>query len=87
MKQCPVCKEMSFDDAETCFGCLHRFSDEEGTLAAQGRKGVGPAGSPNEACIPRDEVPHVVVRIDFPGFSNGAAGLVSVQRAGDAVGA
>ena len=28
MKTCPVCHAVAFDDAETCFGCLHRFGDE-----------------------------------------------------------
>lgn len=27
MKTCPVCGARAFDDAETCFGCLHRFGD------------------------------------------------------------
>ena len=27
MKQCPVCKSWAFDDARTCFGCLHPFGD------------------------------------------------------------
>ncbi|MDR2956560.1 MAG: hypothetical protein LBU61_00055 [Coriobacteriales bacterium] len=25
MKTCPYCQSVSFDDAETCFGCLFRF--------------------------------------------------------------
>ena len=29
MKVCPVCGARAFDDAATCYGCLHRF-DEEG---------------------------------------------------------
>ena len=29
MKTCPICGARAFDDAETCFGCLHRFVDEE----------------------------------------------------------
>lgn len=27
MKTCPICGARAFDDAETCFGCLHRFGD------------------------------------------------------------
>lgn len=27
MKTCPVCGAHAFDDAETCFGCLHRFEE------------------------------------------------------------
>ena len=26
MKTCPVCRAGAFDDAEVCYGCLHRFS-------------------------------------------------------------
>lgn len=29
MKTCPICHAATFDDAETCFGCLHRFEEEE----------------------------------------------------------
>ncbi|WP_087881572.1 hypothetical protein [Arabiibacter massiliensis] len=28
MKTCPICHARAFDDAEVCFGCLHRFADE-----------------------------------------------------------
>lgn len=31
MKQCPICQGTSFDDAQTCFGCLHRFEQEQET--------------------------------------------------------
>ena len=26
MKQCPICHSTAFDDAITCFGCLHEFA-------------------------------------------------------------
>lgn len=26
MKQCPICQAIAFDDAATCFGCLHEFN-------------------------------------------------------------
>lgn len=29
MKQCPICQSWAFDDSETCYGCLHRFTGEE----------------------------------------------------------
>lgn len=29
MKMCPVCRARTFDDAEVCYGCLHRFADEK----------------------------------------------------------
>ena len=28
MKTCPICGARAFDDAEVCYGCLHRFSDD-----------------------------------------------------------
>lgn len=38
MKDCPVCGAAAFDDALTCFGCLHRFESEA----------TDPAGMPVE---------------------------------------
>ena len=35
MKQCPICKSMAFDDAVTCFGCLHEFKPEDETAIAE----------------------------------------------------
>ncbi|MGN0301807.1 MAG: hypothetical protein ACI4BI_02920 [Anaerotardibacter sp.] len=32
MKECPICRELCFDDMEICFGCLHRFSSDEEVL-------------------------------------------------------
>lgn len=29
MKVCPVCGSRTFDDAETCYGCLYRFDHEQ----------------------------------------------------------
>ena len=29
MKVCPVCKARSFDDAQVCYGCLHKFTQQE----------------------------------------------------------
>lgn len=31
MKTCPICHARCFDDMETCYGCLHRFSGREST--------------------------------------------------------
>lgn len=28
MKTCPICQAVAFDDAQTCFGCMHRFVDD-----------------------------------------------------------
>ena len=29
MKQCPICQSLAFDDAATCYGCLHEFAGDE----------------------------------------------------------
>lgn len=30
MKACPICRAMTFDDAEVCYGCMHRFAEKAG---------------------------------------------------------
>lgn len=35
MKTCPVCKQTLFDDMESCFGCLHKFSKSEAASSKQ----------------------------------------------------
>lgn len=32
MKTCPICKARAFDDAQVCYGCLHRFAEGEDEL-------------------------------------------------------
>ena len=39
MKQCPICQSWAFDDAGTCYGCLHKFTGEE-PLPAPAREGA-----------------------------------------------
>lgn len=29
MKVCPTCKSRCFDDMDTCYGCMHQFSDDD----------------------------------------------------------
>ena len=41
MKECPVCKAIAFDDAQVCYGCLHRFEPGEGAMSAVGNLGHG----------------------------------------------
>lgn len=33
MKQCPICHSLAFDDATTCYGCLHEFASDESAPA------------------------------------------------------
>lgn len=47
MKTCPVCHARAFDDAQMCFGCLHRF-DEPSQPVATAR----PVGRPQPAPCP-----------------------------------
>lgn len=32
-KTCPICGAICFADMDTCFGCLHQFSENENTTA------------------------------------------------------
>ncbi len=34
MKKCPICGAIAFDDARTCFGCLHEFRSDDGCESA-----------------------------------------------------
>lgn len=34
MKTCPICHARAFDDAEVCYGCLHRFADDRSAPTA-----------------------------------------------------
>ncbi len=34
MKTCPFCHSGAFDDAQICYGCLHRFTGEEPAVSA-----------------------------------------------------
>ena len=59
MKICPVCGARAFDDAKTCFGCLHPFTDGQmvhkiGEQAVQ----VG------KHAVRRLELPTLVISVD-----------------------
>lgn len=34
MRTCPICHTAVFDDMDTCYGCMHRFEEEEGRCDA-----------------------------------------------------
>ena len=44
MKTCPVCDAKAFDDAEICYGCMHRFDEDAGSV----QKTAAPMGAPPE---------------------------------------
>lgn len=55
MKLCPVCQARAFDDAETCYGCLHRFGEARSfpqNGVAGGRPLAVPPVSPEEGRKP-----------------------------------
>ena len=43
MKICPICHARAFDDAVTCYGCLHEFNDEDIVAAPEHEDSPGPA--------------------------------------------
>ncbi|MBQ9000584.1 MAG: hypothetical protein IJ087_01870 [Eggerthellaceae bacterium] len=36
MKTCPVCHATTFDDAEICYGCMHRYTEADEALSLPG---------------------------------------------------
>ena len=52
MRVCPVCHARAFDDAEVCYGCMHRFSGKEPAAApmpGSAHKGGAVGPLPQEA--------------------------------------
>ena len=52
MRVCPVCHARAFDDAEVCYGCMHRFSGKEPAAApmpGSAHKGGAVGQLPQEA--------------------------------------
>ena len=43
MKTCPICGAKAFDDASTCYGCLHSFDFEESSSEP---RNSSPSGMP-----------------------------------------
>lgn len=57
MKTCPICGAGAFDDATTCFGCLHRYDEPSATCAPLAHRLAGP---PLEVARPAEAVRSVV---------------------------
>ncbi len=53
MKVCPVCSARAFDDADTCYGCLHRF---ENPAVKEDGLNAGHDGACGESCHAREAV-------------------------------
>ena len=56
MKQCPICQSKAFDDATTCYGCLHEFTDDDFVPAAASALGQA-------AATANDDSPSFVIKI------------------------
>lgn len=85
MKTCPTCGARAFDDAEVCFGCLHRYGDEPArqpdaasapvAMAAGGRCPTSrPEATPPIPSKPRPAAPPRdgagwTVRFELPGYA------------------
>ncbi|MBQ9022216.1 MAG: hypothetical protein IJ113_09470 [Eggerthellaceae bacterium] len=55
MKVCPVCQTKSFDDMETCYGCMHHFNNEgsaESESVTKELEEISPAEPPQRIEIP-----------------------------------
>lgn len=82
MKTCPICGARAFDDAEVCYGCLHRYEGadmgEPGPVAPVAPPGPAtPAASPGPAApvaSPHASAPSGdagwVVRFELPGYES-----------------
>ena len=56
MKSCPVCGAVAFDDAQTCFGCLHRYG-ADGPSAGARVSAAPPAAAPAVTTAAPEEAP------------------------------
>lgn len=82
MKTCPICGARAFDDAEVCYGCLHRYEGADmgvpGPVAPVAPPGPAtPAASPGPAApvaSPCASAPSGdagwVVRFELPGYES-----------------
>ena len=57
MKQCPICHARTFDDAVTCYGCLHEFTEADNAAA------TGPEGHSAPAIVLDGAPPAFVIQI------------------------
>ena len=86
MKTCPVCKAIAFDDALVCYGCLHRFEEDEAArvmpddLGARMDAWLGASGGPG----PEDAPP---APIDVGGNPTGALRGAPAKADGEGSGA
>ena len=77
MKSCPVCKARCFDDMEICYGCMHRFEQEEGNGDAPIGKEAAPAGQVVEQVATEQASADAAAM--SPGTVAASAGMVDAQ--------
>lgn len=75
MKTCPVCKARCFDDMEVCYGCLHRFRENDSVASSSSEemqwKPEDPFQGERESFEPQhqqasDSLPAVLPAFDGP---------------------
>ena len=80
MKTCPTCGARAFDDAEVCFGCLHRYGEEPvrpnvamPTMLSSPGTGhcptLRPKAAPAEPKAPPRDGAGWTVRFELPGYA------------------
>ena len=75
MKRCPACNGRSFDDAEICYNCFHRFKDDETRTEGSGSQkmialDVGPS-TPSWSEITREELAqNLNLKVDLNDFNS-----------------
>ena len=72
MKTCPICGARAFDDAEVCYGCLHRYEGAEAGVPGP----VAPLASPGPAVPAASPGPAVPVASPCASAPSGDAGWV-----------
>ncbi len=77
MKSCPVCKARCFDDMEICYGCMHRFEQEEGNGDVPIGKEAAPAGQVVEQVATEQASADAAAM--SPGTVAASAGMVDAQ--------
>lgn len=70
MKTCPVCGAGAFDDASTCYGCMHRYGEADPARivepTAEAMRPV-PQPAPAASRTLQHEGPGWIVRFELPG--------------------
>lgn len=77
MKVCPVCKAGAFDDAQVCYGCMHKFTSQD-TLPSnveEEKKVQALNDAPKEVKPAKLKVVHEVERVESEAVKAAASTL------------